>query len=175
MSARQHLFAILALPFMVIVIIPILLLFLSMWSGYPWLFLYPLNPLTLILGAIIIAIGLLTLYKTIRAFVHTGKGTLAPWAPTQRFVVVGLYCYVRNPMIWGVLLTLLGEALIFGAALIFVMFLIFWFLNHIWFIRWEEPNLEKRFGDEYRDYKLNVPRWIPRSTPWRPQPTTSDK
>jgi protein-S-isoprenylcysteine O-methyltransferase Ste14 len=30
----------------------------------------------------------------------------------------------------------------------------------------EEPGLEKRFGDDYRRYKANVPRWIPRLRPW---------
>ena len=33
----------------------------------------------------------------------------------------------------------------------------------------EEPGLEKRFGAEYVEYKRNVPRWIPRLKPWRPQ------
>jgi protein-S-isoprenylcysteine O-methyltransferase Ste14 len=28
--------------------------------------------------------------------------------------------------------------------------------------------LEKRFGDSYLEYKRNVPRWIPRMTPWYP-------
>ncbi|MFX1318192.1 MAG: methyltransferase family protein [Promethearchaeota archaeon] len=174
MSTRQHLIAILALPFTVTIIIPILLLLLSEWSGHPWLFLYPLNPLTLILGTMSSAIGLVTLYKTNQAFARTGKGTLAPWAPTQRLVAVGLYCYVRNPMIISVLLILLGEAILFGATLLFLWFFIFWIMNHVWFIWWEEPDLERRFGDKYREYKANVPRWFPRPTPWRPQSTDSN-
>jgi protein-S-isoprenylcysteine O-methyltransferase Ste14 len=169
MSARQHLVAILLLPFTVTILIPLLLLLLSGWAGIPWLFLYPLNFLTLILGGIVIGVGLIILYKTNRAFARLGKGTLAPWASTQRFVAVGLYRYVRNPMILGVLLVLLGEAVILGALVIFLWFGIFWVMNHIWFIRWEEPNLEERFGDEYRQYKANVPRWIPRPRPWIPE------
>ena len=30
----------------------------------------------------------------------------------------------------------------------------------------EEWALERRFGDDYRSYKTNVPRWIPRPRPW---------
>jgi protein-S-isoprenylcysteine O-methyltransferase Ste14 len=30
----------------------------------------------------------------------------------------------------------------------------------------EEPGLVKRFGEDYLSYKRNVPRWIPRWTPW---------
>jgi protein-S-isoprenylcysteine O-methyltransferase Ste14 len=69
-------------------------------------------------------------------------------------------------MILGVLLVLKGEAVLFGSTLIFIEFLIFLVMNHLWFIRWEEPDLEQRFGKEYREYKENVPRWIPRRTPW---------
>ncbi len=31
----------------------------------------------------------------------------------------------------------------------------------------EEPGLARRFGDDYRLYKNNVPRWLPRLTPWK--------
>ena len=162
MSTQQHLLAILFLPFTVTVIAPLLLLLLSIWGGIPWLFLYPINLWTTILGGIHIIVGITVQYKTNRAFAQTGKGTLAPWAPTQHFVAVGLYQHVRNPMILGVLLTLLGEAVIFGSTLIFIGVLAFLILNHIWFLKWEEPDLERRFGSEYLAYKQNVPRWVPR-------------
>ena len=45
----------------------------------------------------------------IRLFVTVGKGTLAPWEPTQKLVVQRVYSHVRNPMISGVLFSLLGE------------------------------------------------------------------
>ncbi len=31
----------------------------------------------------------------------------------------------------------------------------------------EEPGLARRFGDDYRLYKNNVPRWLPRLMPWK--------
>jgi len=31
----------------------------------------------------------------------------------------------------------------------------------------EEPVLADRFGAEYEEFRTNVPRWIPRLTPWR--------
>jgi len=36
----------------------------------------------------------------------------------------------------------------------------------VFFLIFEEPDLERRFGEDYRRYKANVPRWIPRRTPW---------
>jgi protein-S-isoprenylcysteine O-methyltransferase Ste14 len=44
---------------------------------------------------------------------------------------------------------------------------VFFIGNAIYFPLIEEKGLEKRFGDEYRDYKANVPRWIPRLRAWR--------
>ena len=55
---------------------------------------------------------------TVRLFARIGRGTLAPWDPTERLVVEGPYAHVRNPMITGVLAVLLGEALIFGSTAI---------------------------------------------------------
>ncbi len=66
------------------------------------------------------------MYNTIRAFANEGKGTLSPKAPTQHFVAVGLYRYMRNPMILDVLVVLLGEAIIFGASVIFFMVGLLW-------------------------------------------------
>ena len=38
---------------------------------------------------------------------------------------------------------------------------------HLVVVYGEEPGLEKRFGDSYREYRRNVRRWLPRITPWR--------
>jgi protein-S-isoprenylcysteine O-methyltransferase Ste14 len=34
-------------------------------------------------------------------------------------------------------------------------------------VLYEEPTLTSTFGDEYREFRDNVPRWIPRLKPWR--------
>ena len=107
-------------------------------------------------------------------FANIGKGTLAPWAPAQHLVVVGIYRYMRNPMITGVLLSLLGEAIILSNYAVFLWFLFFFIGNHIYFIKSEEPDLLKRFGPEYVEYFENVPRWLPRSTPWTPPRNLDD-
>ncbi|MFW9959314.1 MAG: hypothetical protein ACFFCT_14700, partial [Candidatus Odinarchaeota archaeon] len=49
---------------------------------------------------------------------------------------------------------------------IFAWFVLSLIGNHIYFIMSEEPGLLARFGNEYRLYMANVPRWIPRRTPW---------
>jgi protein-S-isoprenylcysteine O-methyltransferase Ste14 len=117
-------------------------------------------------GLIVILTGLTVMAITISSFIRIGKGTLAPWSPTKKLVVKGLYKYVRNPMILGVFTVLLGEALSLWSENILIWAGAFFIINTIYFIVYEEPNLEKRFGNEYRDYKKQVPRWLPRVTPY---------
>jgi protein-S-isoprenylcysteine O-methyltransferase Ste14 len=121
--------------------------------------------LPLAVGVVLTGAGLALMYRTIRLFAHVGEGTLAPWDPPRKFVVVGPYRYVRNPMICGVLVVLLGEAAVFGSWPVLIWAVAFFAINAVWFPLVEEPGLVKRFGDEYEQYRRAVPRWVPRLTP----------
>lgn len=125
--------------------------------------------LQFVLGVIVILAGLFVMAQTIRTFIRIGRGTLAPWSPTRKLIIGGMYAYVRNPMIMGVFTVLLGEALAISSLAILIWALIFFAGNTAYFIFSEEPGLEKRFGEEYREYRQNVPRWIPRLKPYRPE------
>ncbi len=118
------------------------------------------------IGIIVALIGLVIAVWTVRLFLTVGKGTPAPWAPPQRLVVHGPYRHVRNPMITGVLLMLGGESLVLGSWPVAGWMLGFFLLNSLYFVLVEEPGLERQLGNDYRHYKANVPRWIPRLTPW---------
>lgn len=123
---------------------------------------------TTLTGGIFMGLGLILLVLTIRMFVQIGRGTLAPWDPTRKLITGSLYAYVRNPMISGVLIILVGQAILFASLNIALWAALFFTGNYLYFILSEEPGLEKRFGDEYREYKKQVPRWWPRLKPWRP-------
>ncbi|NVO10773.1 MAG: isoprenylcysteine carboxylmethyltransferase family protein [Bacteroidales bacterium] len=122
---------------------------------------------TLVIGIFIMCIGLFIMILTISSFVRIGKGTLAPWNPTKKIVISGLYAYVRNPMIIAVLIVLIGESIAVLSLNIFIWTVIFFVINNIYFLVYEEPNLERRFKDEYRDYKGSVPRWVPNLKPFK--------
>jgi protein-S-isoprenylcysteine O-methyltransferase Ste14 len=155
----------LLLPFTVVIVIPAAIL----WTAgfrVGWGLRLPWNIVTVAIGLILIFGGLSFFYYTIRIFISMGRGTLAPWAPTQKLVVAGPYRYVRNPMITSVLVVLLGESIVVGSLGVFIWFVVVLVVNHAYFIFSEEPGLLKRFGAEYMVYKRNVPRWIPRIKPW---------
>lgn len=121
-----------------------------------------------LLGAAFMVMGLTMISLTVYQFITLGKGTLAPWYPTGKLIITGLYAYVRNPMISGVLMVLAGEFLAIYSFRIFYWMLLFFVINNIFFLVYEEPNLEKKFGPTYLEYKKNVPRWIPRLKPYLP-------
>lgn len=168
MTRRDQAFSF-VLPFVVLIVVPVLLSVLSTDYSLGWES-DPVISITLILlGFAFIFSGITLLVVCIRLFSRIGQGTLAPWAPAQKLVVEGPYRRTRSPMISGVLIVLLGESILFSSLAIFSWFVLAWAMNHIYFIKSEEPALLARFGDDYRVYKENVPRWIPRRTPWYPE------
>jgi len=124
--------------------------------------------LVLAAGVGALLIGLTLFISTLTHFARRGRGTLAPWDPPRVLVVEGVYRYVRNPMISGVLMILLAEALFTGSRRILIWFLLFLVINLVYIPLLEEPGLAARFGDRYGLYKKNVPRWLPRVKPWVP-------
>jgi protein-S-isoprenylcysteine O-methyltransferase Ste14 len=161
MTVIRHLLSILLLPTMVAVVVPRWILRAYAATDSRW----PAGPATLTartLGLLVMLAGVSLVAWCIALFARVGRGTLAPWDPTSRLVAVGPYRYTRNPMITGVATILIGEAIFTGSRWIALWATTFIVVNHIYFLASEEPGLEARFRDSYREYKASVPRWIPR-------------
>ena len=157
MSPARHLAAVLLLPGVVTGVVPALIVA-SQGAHVTW-------PGVLV-GAVLIAVGLLLVVRTVALFAAVGRGTLAPWDPTSRLVVRGPYRHVRNPMISGVLFILLGEAAALGSLGVLVWFAAVFAVNVTYIPLVEERGLVQRFGAEYERYREHVPRWLPRLRPW---------
>ena len=126
------------------------------------------------IGVLLILIGLPGLVDSFARFALQGLGTPAPIAPTKNLVVTGLYRYVRNPIYVAVVAIIVGQALLFGVWGLVLLGAVFWLSFHLFVVAYEEPTLQATFGAEYEVYRANVPRWVPRLTPWRgPQGQTS--
>jgi protein-S-isoprenylcysteine O-methyltransferase Ste14 len=74
----------------------------------------------------------------------------------------GWYARCRHPLLLGVVLILLGEALFFGSFPLLAYALAYWLWLNAFLAFKEEPDLRRQFGEAYADYCRQVPRWIPR-------------
>jgi protein-S-isoprenylcysteine O-methyltransferase Ste14 len=140
--------AFLALPGVVAFLVPLA------WAGSAgW-------PLRWPLGLALVAVGTAGLLWCVRDFYVSGKGTLAPWAPPQELVVVGLYRFSRNPMYVCVALILGGWAVAFAAPALFAYLLVVVVAFQLRVVFGEEPWLARMHGEAWRQYRGRVRRWF---------------
>jgi protein-S-isoprenylcysteine O-methyltransferase Ste14 len=118
-------------------------------------------------AASVLALGALMLIWCVRDFYVSGRGTLAPWDPPRRLVIVGLYRFVRNPMYLAVLTILSGWALLYWSLALAIYAAVVAIAVHLRVVLHEERWLAKTFGDEWRAYSAHVPRWLPNLHPPR--------
>ena len=139
------------------------------WSITHWEFGSPFFDLqaTRAAGMLLIAAGLPGLIDSFARFALQGLGTPAPIAPPRNLVVTGLYRYVRNPIYVAVVAVILGQGILFGDGRLLIYGGLLWLAFHAIVLAYEEPVLAESFGAQYEDFRANVPRWIPRLTPWR--------
>tara|TARA_B100000941_G_scaffold288941_1_gene266909 strand:- start:4332 stop:4733 length:402 start_codon:yes stop_codon:yes gene_type:complete len=114
-----------------------------------------------ILALVFLIIAIIMIVLSINKF-KKNRTTISPLRPnkTSSLITSGIYNYTRNPMYLGLLLMLFSTALFiknFISFLIIPLFVIFINKNQI---LPEEQILENIFGEEYRNYKKKVKRWI---------------
>ncbi len=114
---------------------------------------------TTVLGAAVIVASTLWVVRLVGKFIRVGDGTHVPIDPPRNFVAADAYRWTRNPMYTAYILTVLGEAMLFASLALVIYAAALWLIAHTYIVRREEPLLEKRFGDEYRDYRRRTPRW----------------
>jgi protein-S-isoprenylcysteine O-methyltransferase Ste14 len=125
----------------------------------PWL-LRPrgdrINPI----GLLPLGLGTFLLLWCVRDFYIAGRGSLAPWAPPERLVIVGLYKYSRNPMYVAVVMILCGWALAFESRALWIYAAVVAVAFHLRVVLGEEPWLARAHGAEWTAYRARVPRWL---------------
>lgn len=120
------------------------------------------------IGIALMAAGVpLAIYCTAVIFIP-GKSRPAPYDAGGVFTIAGPYCYVRNPFLLGVIITLWGEAIFMARIVMIAYAFVFTWCIHFWVIFYEEPALLERFVGEYRSYRDAVPRWFPKFRKYQP-------
>jgi protein-S-isoprenylcysteine O-methyltransferase Ste14 len=122
---------------------------------------------TRLAGIALILAGVPGVLDSFARFALQGLGTPAPIAPPRLLVVSGLYRYVRNPIYVAIVAVILGQGLLFADGRLLTYGAGLWLFFHLAVLVNEEPTLRQSFGAEYEIYCANVPRWLPRLTPWR--------
>jgi protein-S-isoprenylcysteine O-methyltransferase Ste14 len=90
------------------------------------------------------------------------KGTPVPFNPPPEVVATGPYRYARNPMLTGVFLFLFGLGVCVNSLSLVFFFTPLFVLVNVWELKQiEEPELVKRFGEQYIEYRRRTPMFIP--------------
>jgi protein-S-isoprenylcysteine O-methyltransferase Ste14 len=112
-------------------------------------------------GLVVMLAGGSLAIACVALFVSLGRGTPVPLDPPREFVASGPYRYLRNPMYVGVLTMLAGFGLWQQSVAIILLAMLVAAVMHLFVVLLEEPELERRFGVSYINYKESVNRWWP--------------
>ena len=136
---------------------------LSIWLDKLLEFPRIINPsLNVAVSLPIMTIGLFLIAWSILHFIKV-KGTPVPFNPPPKLVTTGPYSYSRNPMTTGLFIFLAGLGFLLSSiSLVLIFTPLFILLNALELKTVEEPELERRLGEEYVEYKKRVPMFIPR-------------
>ncbi|MFZ2059723.1 MAG: isoprenylcysteine carboxylmethyltransferase family protein [Candidatus Binatus sp.] len=86
--------------------------------------------------------------------------TRNPYGEPTAFVALAPYTWTRNPMYLGLATTLFGLAIFFGSIVMLLAPAVFFAVIDRIVIPREEETMERRFGQEYRDYTYRIRRWV---------------
>lgn len=122
-------------------------------------------------GVPVFLVGFLLSVASIWQLYSIGSGM--PWgdvaedSQSSMLVTEGLYSYTRNPMLLGYGIFITGVGLYYGSfTTAFILSTLLVALVSLWIKNKEEPELVKRFGQEYIMYRNETPFIIPRN-PWK--------
>jgi len=86
--------------------------------------------------------------------------TRNPYGQPASLVIVPPYTFTRNPMYVGLTAVLFGFATFFGSPVMLLAPMVFVIVIDRMVIPQEEQTMERLFGQQYRDYKSSVARWL---------------
>ena len=119
------------------------------------------RPLSIILAFPIFSFALFLIGWSVLNFLKT-KGTPVPFNPPPQLVTTGPYAYVRNPMLTGVFALLFGFGILLGSVSLLAVFTPLFIYLNVWELKAiEEPELLKRLGEDYIEYRKRTPMFFP--------------
>jgi protein-S-isoprenylcysteine O-methyltransferase Ste14 len=115
-----------------------------------------------IAGIVIMWLGTsLAIWCAVQMFIF-GQGTFLPTSAPRKMMTRNIYGLVRHPMMWALFIIVFGEFLTFGHIILLVWLIAMCRIIYLIVANYEEPQLERRFGESWLEYCRQVPAWIPR-------------
>ena len=114
-----------------------------------------------LVGLILLVSGAVGYFWCLWEFALTGRGTPAPIDPPRHLVVRGPYRFVRNPIYVSAVTVVVGWAAYLHSAQVFLYAIVLAGAFHLFVVTFEEPTLQRMFGDSYAHYRHTVHRWLP--------------
>lgn len=115
-------------------------------------------PMRVFLGVVLIGAGCGMGYAAVQAFRAAGTA-VEPWKPSTVLVRSGVYAWLRNPMEVGMILVLMGIAVVLASDWMLVIMVLFLPFIHFLVVIGEERYLAAKFGVPYLNYFATVPRY----------------
>ncbi len=111
------------------------------------------------MGGALIVLGLFVAVASVWRFKAAGTGFRTS-EPATTILTDGPYRYSRNPIYLGLTAIYVGIGILADAPWVLVLLVPVLVVMHVGVIAREERYLERKFGEEYLDYKAGVRRWI---------------
>lgn len=129
-------------------------------SAALWIYSYGMGVMNLLIGTLLCISGVAFHFEAIRKLdEHYSRHV--DYRRGKRLIKGGIFSVVRFPLYTGALLFFLGLA---AMALSWPVLALYCFMLYYVFVkvRKEDAELRKRFGNEYRIYRISTPAVIPR-------------
>jgi len=117
-------------------------------------------------GAVLFILSVALEGSTLPHFTRAG-GLPSPLTPTESLVVTGPHRYCRNPIYIAYIGYVLGPGIMLGLRSSFLVAALFWLYLVAVTKFLEEPELHRRFGEQFELYRRTTPFMIPRFRPHR--------
>jgi protein-S-isoprenylcysteine O-methyltransferase Ste14 len=112
-----------------------------------------------IVAGFLVVIGIAVFAAGIRNFLRA-ETPVPTTKPARALVTTGIHGWTRNPIYLGMFLLYGGIGVAVRSPWILILTLPLAIMIRYGIVAREEDYLERRFGDDYRDYKARVRRWL---------------
>ncbi len=115
------------------------------------------HPWSTVTGAGFLIAGFFLMALSIAYFIRA-RGTPVPFSPPPKLITTGPFRFARNPMLTGIFMQLFGLGVMYGSISLAFIFTPLFITINVWELKKvEEPELVRRLGQDYVEYRKRVP------------------